>query len=105
VASLSGECDTTGFSRVVFNFNQSPVGGCPSDTTGFSRVVFNFNLSLVGGCPSDTTGFSRVVFNFNLSLIGECPSDAGLAACTARLTLKHPAEGRWYGNRVPGTVG
>ena len=52
--------DTTGFSRVVFNFNLRPRDANP-DTTGFSRVVLQLQPRVRATRTPDTTGFSRVV--------------------------------------------
>jgi len=56
--------DTTGFSRVVFQFLPTTTRAFPLDTTGFSRVVFQFLPTTTRAFPLDTTGFSRVVFQF-----------------------------------------
>ncbi len=52
--------DTTGFSRVVFQFLATTTRAIPLDTTGFSRVVFQFLPTTTRAIPLDATGFSRV---------------------------------------------
>jgi len=77
VPNLLTPYDTTGFSRVVFQFLPRPTAKSVFDTTGFSRVVFNFGLEPALKDPFlDTTGFSRMVFqlrpttSFETSLLG-----------------------------------